>query len=254
MKTILILAGEVLGSTDTVLSMGDVIKVSPRLKPMVVRQVLEIPKEAELNAEGEEIATMNWRGIEGDYIAYLHFDGEIAAKFSKQKKTSRKYESSLAKSLHGKTTPGSGAFAFHKGDVISDFWLAEHKYTDNSEYRLTDRIWSKITEEAFGRNRNPLMEIVLNNNTIPFKIIVINLLSFADATNCTEEEMVTAFHFQMIESNDKSVKLNVAEIRKFCDNVRADMEYKMPAFLLKFNGHNLLAMETFNFVRILDEE
>lgn len=74
------------------------------------------------------------------------------------KKRSRKQEEKVAKELNGRPTPASGALWGAKGDVKSEQFLVECKFTDSDYYALSKKVWRKIEKEALSDNfRTPLM-------------------------------------------------------------------------------------------------
>jgi hypothetical protein len=246
MKTALMLSGEIVGIVEDLLETGDVIQVQTNgnkmSHPMIVRQIISIPKFEEKNIKQPE----------ADQIAYLHYDEKLVQKFT-QKKKSQKLEKSLARNLGGRTTPGSGAFSFHKGDVNSDIWLAEHKYTDKSKYRLSLKIWEKIKEEAQSYNKLPLMEVVINGESNPLKLIIVSLQDFQSSTNSTEEEFLLLFFCGLIESKTAGVNLLKKDIEMQFETIRYNFEGKLPALLLKIKDTQLFALTTEDFVRIFSE-
>lgn len=237
------IANEIAGITEDNLKIGDIIATSKNGLPMIVGAITPMPVYED---------NKKWLDLNADQIAYLKYDAAIAQKFT-QKKTSRKLEKTLAKNLHGNTTPGSGAFNFHKGDVITETWLAEHKFTNKSIYRLALKTWNKITQEAFGSNKKPLMEIVLNQSTSPLHIILINLNDFSDITQSTEEEFVQLFRSNLIETDKQSLELSEPAIRDYFNTIRNAWSTTIPALLIKFNDITLLGMETQDFTRIFKD-
>lgn len=76
------------------------------------------------------------------------------------KRKSKKQETRTAKEFGGKVTPASGALDGAKGDVRTNSFLIENKFTDKSWYRLDLKIWDKIFKEATKDGlRTPLMQI-----------------------------------------------------------------------------------------------
>jgi hypothetical protein len=244
MKTALMLSGEIIGVVDDEVTTGEVIQIqtngNKKTHPMLIRQIVAMPK-----ADDDSLEYI------ADQIAYLHYDEALAQKFT-QKKKSQKLEKSLARNLGGKTTPGSGAFGFYKGDVTSDLWLAEHKYTDKSKYRLTLKTWQKIKNEAYDRNKLPLMEIVINAEENPLKLIVVSLRDFQNATNATEDEFVALFFCAIAESQTAGINLLEPDIRMQFETIRHTFEGKIPGILLNIENLQLFGLETQDFVRIFE--
>src|SRR3712207_7142379 len=80
------------------------------------------------------------------------------------KRKSQKQEKRTAKEFGGKTVIASGALWSCKGDVRTDDFLIENKFTDKGYYSLKASIWEKITKEATKDNfRIPLMQIDIKN-------------------------------------------------------------------------------------------
>jgi len=83
-----------------------------------------------------------------------------------QKKRSTKSERQLAKELGGRPQPASGAIAGFKGDVVLDDFLIDLKETDAGSFRLTLADLMKITQEADGMAKTPMMVIQFNKAKI----------------------------------------------------------------------------------------
>lgn len=82
---------------------------------------------------------------------------------SEGQKQSQKHEKRLEKVLGGRRTAASGAFWSRKGDVRTDEWLVEHKYTGKKTFTLKSTELEKITIEAIMDGRKPLFGVSLNN-------------------------------------------------------------------------------------------
>lgn len=74
-------------------------------------------------------------------------------------KASQKQERQLAKDYGGHVSAASGAFWSRKGDVRTDRWLIEAKYTDQKGYRLTAAVLDKIEREAILDGRKPRLDV-----------------------------------------------------------------------------------------------
>src|SRR3712207_382137 len=108
------------------------------------------------------------------------------------KRKSQKQEKRTAKEFGGKTVIASGALWSCKGDVRTDDFLIENKFTDKGYYSLKASIWEKITKEATKDNfRIPLMQIDIKN----LSLVVI---AESDLLGLTEDEL----------SDRKSTRLN----------------------------------------------
>lgn len=63
-------------------------------------------------------------------------------------KRARRSELELAKSTGGRRQPASGALPGRKGDVRTNGFLVEDKFTDAKSYTLKADDWRKIEQEA----------------------------------------------------------------------------------------------------------
>lgn len=78
-------------------------------------------------------------------------------------KQSQAHEKRLEKVLGGGRTAASGAFWSRKGDVRSDRFLAEHKYTAAKSFSLKSAELKKVETEALLVGRVPIFCISLDN-------------------------------------------------------------------------------------------
>ncbi len=76
-------------------------------------------------------------------------------------KASQAHEKRLAKVIGGTRVAASGAFWSRKGDVRSDKYLIEHKYTAAKSYSLKAEDLQKLEREAIMVGREPLFCISL---------------------------------------------------------------------------------------------
>lgn len=74
-------------------------------------------------------------------------------------RASKKAEIRLAKDMHGRPVPASGAIAGLPGDVITERFLVEHKGTGARQYPLKADLLRKIQLEALSRGRDPLFVV-----------------------------------------------------------------------------------------------
>lgn len=74
----------------------------------------------------------------------------------KSKNKSKKQEKSIAKQVGGSLVANSGS-GRAKGDVNTDFFKIEIKYTDNKFIKLNYDWLNKIEEEAFSDGRYPAL-------------------------------------------------------------------------------------------------
>lgn len=74
-------------------------------------------------------------------------------------KASQFHEKRLAHVLDGTRPAASGAFWTRKGDVRSDKYLVEHKYTEKKSFSLTRTVLDKIRTEAIMDGRIPVVAL-----------------------------------------------------------------------------------------------
>lgn len=77
-------------------------------------------------------------------------------------KQSQAHEKRLESVLAGKRTAASGAFWSRKGDVRSERFLAEHKYTAAKSFSLKASELKKVETEALLVGRVPIFCIALD--------------------------------------------------------------------------------------------
>lgn len=77
----------------------------------------------------------------------------------KKKNIYKAHEKDIAKKIGGKRQPLSGALNEAKSDVVSDDFRVDCKYVHVKSFRLSLDILKKITLEAFGQNRAPMIQI-----------------------------------------------------------------------------------------------
>src|ERR1700733_2673666 len=198
-KTLLIFEGQYLGVVVDLLTVGDIITIEDKdNQPLVVMNILNLDT---LMTADDKLKALNI-----EKVASLGYKENLRRY---KKETSQKMEKNLAKKLGGKVTPGSGAFLFHKGDVKTEKFLAEQKYTDKLAYRLQLQVWNKIANEASACNKIPILEIVVNQTEIPLCIAFMNILDFHDITKIPDEKaLLEIFYFAGIDGlNKKSVLL-----------------------------------------------
>ena len=78
-------------------------------------------------------------------------------------KQSQAHEKRLEKVLGGSRTAASGAFWSRKGDVRSEKYLAEHKYTAAKSFSLKSSELKKVETEALLVGRVPIFCVSLDN-------------------------------------------------------------------------------------------
>lgn len=74
---------------------------------------------------------------------------------------SQRHEKRLAKVVDGTTVAASGAFWSRKGDVRSDDYLIEHKFTDAKSYSLKAADLRKLDDQATMAGRTPVFALSL---------------------------------------------------------------------------------------------
>jgi hypothetical protein len=84
----------------------------------------------------------------------------------------RQREKELARDLGGRRQPASGAFWNQPGDVITEWFLVESKYTSALSFSITLDHLTKIRAEAGLKNRSPVMVIELGTANPPEKWVV----------------------------------------------------------------------------------
>lgn len=77
---------------------------------------------------------------------------------------SQKHEKRLAKKYGGAVSAGSGAFWSRKGDVRSDRFLFEHKYTSKDSFTLTSKSLDKLRQEALREFLMPVFAVHLGGD------------------------------------------------------------------------------------------
>lgn len=87
---------------------------------------------------------------------------------------SRKQEDATAKAIGGRVTPASGAFWHRKGDVRSDKYLLEAKYTGKASATISKAVWEKIRREALLDGRTPVLGLQIQDR----KLIVLDMEDF----------------------------------------------------------------------------
>jgi hypothetical protein len=81
---------------------------------------------------------------------------------SEGQKQSKKHEDRLAKKFDGKRNAGSGSFWQRKGDVRTDKFLIEHKWTGKTQLTVKATVLEKIVTEAILDSRTPVLGLHLN--------------------------------------------------------------------------------------------
>ena len=79
----------------------------------------------------------------------------------KNKVKGQKFESLVQKTLN------SGSLWFDKGDLRTEDYLIECKYTDKKGFRITTKILEKLWNEALERNKLPALTIGISDEENP---------------------------------------------------------------------------------------
>lgn len=72
---------------------------------------------------------------------------------------SQKHERRLKGKYGGRVTAASGAFWSRKGDVITDDYLIEHKYTSKNSATVSRAVLDKIEGEAISEGLTPILAL-----------------------------------------------------------------------------------------------
>ena len=81
----------------------------------------------------------------------------------------RKFEDKVQKCIN------SGAFAFDKGDLKTNDFVIECKYTDKLSYRITNKVLEKIWVDALEVNKLPRLVIGIPRNDNEMFIVNCNI-------------------------------------------------------------------------------
>lgn len=68
-----------------------------------------------------------------------------------------RFEKKLAKRLGGRPQPASGAFPFHREDVVAGEYLIQVKRTDKQQYTLNMSDLNKLVANAVKAGKSPLL-------------------------------------------------------------------------------------------------
>lgn len=272
MKTLVVYNGNVIGATEEEMQVGDVITIEIKdgvSAPLTVHQVLPVPKSVGFDPEADPATftvsedaddskgvDIEWEPYKDyDFVAYLSYNEKATKKYTK--KTSQRLEKRMAKTLGGHTTPGSGAFDTHKGDVRAKDWLGEHKFTDAAFYRLNLATWAKIKREAFEVSKTPILEVVLDQEKSHVRMMFMDLHDFYERTHCSEEEFVNLFYLKQLKprTNSSSVTLKAQEVSEHVKQTFALTQHHVPAWFLTYNEKTtLMGLRATDFETIFKEE
>lgn len=78
----------------------------------------------------------------------------------------QKKEKNDKKSFGGRKSRGSGNYWSEPGDIKTDNFLIESKYTKDKSYSLNIDKWQKISDEALFSYRLPLLSIQIQNKEL----------------------------------------------------------------------------------------
>ena len=76
-------------------------------------------------------------------------------------------EKKLAKRLGGYAQPGSGS-GDQKGDIITDVYLIDDKFTGKNSYTISTKTLDKLTREANSHDKKPILLIKFTCRVPPF--------------------------------------------------------------------------------------
>lgn len=76
------------------------------------------------------------------------------------------YEAKCIKSIN------SGALSFSPGDLSTDKYCIEAKFTDKKGYRITSKTLEKIWDESLDANKEPLMIIGIAGEEYRWRLVV----------------------------------------------------------------------------------
>ena len=85
------------------------------------------------------------------------------------KKTNKEKGSDFEKKVQA--TINSGAMAFDKGDLKTDEFVIECKYTEKKGFKITADILDKIWNSALDANKLPKLIIGIKNENITYTIV-----------------------------------------------------------------------------------
>lgn len=90
-------------------------------------------------------------------------------KKNKSKKKGQDFEKKVQKAIN------SGALWFSKGDLSTDNYVIECKYTDKLSYRITQKTLEKLWNDAFDSGKLPYFVIGISRNDKEMFILSCNL-------------------------------------------------------------------------------
>lgn len=74
-------------------------------------------------------------------------------------KRGRLNEKRKVRKFGGRRTPGSGNKWGFRGDIKTEIFLIEDKYTDGKSFSLTEKLWEKAKKEALLEGRRPAFRV-----------------------------------------------------------------------------------------------
>ncbi len=86
-----------------------------------------------------------------------------------RKNRGREFEDLVQKTIN------SGAIVWDKGDLKTDDYLIECKYTDKKSFRITAKILEKLWDESFSSNKLPRLIVGISRNDKELFIINCNV-------------------------------------------------------------------------------
>lgn len=100
------------------------------------------------------------------------------------KKLSKKREVGVAKQIGGRAQPGSGCFWSKKGDITSEHFLIEDKFTHSSQYSVSIKKLFKIEKESLRVNKIPVFRFGFYE--LKHDYVVIDLKYIVESIPCKD--------------------------------------------------------------------
>ena len=159
-----------------------------------------------------------------------------------KRKLSQKQEKRTAKQLNGKVTPGSGCIDNFKGDVRSDRFLCENKFTTTS-YVLKKNVWDKIAKEALRDGiREPIIQLDFYRGMEVYSYVILDYFTFEEYFD------IIFYHKTALFTTNKSITLHLEDILQWDKNFpfRWDIHFT--------NTCKLVMIELAAFLEVFEKE
>lgn len=136
-------------------------------------------------------------------------------------KTSLDQESTLAEQMDAFRQPASGAFDGMLGDVESNEFLVECKYTRKDIKRLKAKTVEKIEDEAFQMDRKPAIELRFEEISHFNRWFLVPNSVFWELLEETVEISVDDFELCFTTTGNRSVRIEREELEEIsiCDKI-----------------------------------